>query len=88
MEHRQITSLKMRKICRWHCRSKFKCRKGNNKRYKNLRRLFGKYDVSEVENLLKGVKHSEEEIRKVLSNIGMNDYFANITVDNLIEVMF
>jgi len=50
--------------------------------------FFGKYDVSEVENLLKGVKHSEEEIRKVLSNIGMNDYFANITVDNLIEVMF
>ncbi|EGD51162.1 lipoate--protein ligase [Thermoanaerobacter thermohydrosulfuricus] len=50
--------------------------------------FFGKYDVSEVENLLKGVKHSEEEIRKVLSNIDMNDYFANITVDNLIEVMF
>ena len=50
--------------------------------------FFGKYDVSEVENHLKGVKHSEEEIRKVLSNIDMNDYFANITVDNLIEVMF
>jgi len=50
--------------------------------------FFGKYDVSEVENLLKGVKHSEEEIRKVLSNIDINDYFANITVDNLIEVMF
>lgn len=50
--------------------------------------FFGKYDVSEVENLLKGVKHSEEEVRKVLSNIDMNDYFANITVDNLIEVMF
>ncbi|HHW58371.1 MAG TPA: lipoate--protein ligase [Clostridia bacterium] len=50
--------------------------------------FFGKYDVSEVENLLKGVKHSEEEIKKVLSNIDMNDYFANITVDNLIEVMF
>ncbi len=50
--------------------------------------FFGKYDVSEVENLLKGVKHSEEEIKKVLSNIDINDYFANITVDNLIEVMF
>jgi lipoate-protein ligase A len=50
--------------------------------------FFGKYDVSEVENLLKGVKHSEEEIKKVLSNIDMNDYFTNITVDNLIEVMF
>ncbi|AIS51450.1 lipoate-protein ligase LplJ [Thermoanaerobacter kivui] len=50
--------------------------------------FFGKYDVSELENLLKGVKHSEEEIRKVLSNIDINDYFASITVDNLIEVMF
>ncbi|WP_028992091.1 lipoate--protein ligase [Thermoanaerobacter thermocopriae] len=50
--------------------------------------FFGKYDVSEVENLLKGVKHSEEEIKKVLSNIDINDYLANITVDNLIEVMF
>lgn len=50
--------------------------------------FFGKYDVSELENLLKGVKHSEEEIKKVLSNIDINDYFANIIVDNLIEVMF
>lgn len=49
--------------------------------------FFGKYDVSEVENLLKGVKHSEEEIKKVLSNIDINDYLANITVDNLIEVI-
>ncbi|MDI6601052.1 MAG: lipoate--protein ligase [Thermoanaerobacteraceae bacterium] len=62
--------------------------KGTIKDIKIYGDFFGKYDVSELENLLKGVKHSEEEIRKVLSNIDINDYFANITVDNLIEVMF
>ena len=62
--------------------------KGIIKNVKICGDFFGKYDVSEVENLLKGVKHSEEEIKKVLSNIDINDYLANITVDNLIEVMF
>jgi len=50
--------------------------------------FFGKYDISEVEDLLKGVKHSEEEVRKALSKINLQDYMANITIDNLIEVMF
>lgn len=61
--------------------------KGTIKDIKIYGDFFGKYDVSEVENLLKGVKHSEDDIRKVLSNIDFNDYFANITVDNLIEIL-
>lgn len=50
--------------------------------------FFGKKDVEEIEALLKGIEHSEDKVRKVLSNVNIDDYFSNISLDNLIEVMF
>jgi len=50
--------------------------------------FFSKHDISDVENILKGIKHSEEEVYRLLSKINIQDYFSNITIDNLIEVMF
>ncbi|MGB9678817.1 MAG: lipoate--protein ligase [Thermoanaerobacteraceae bacterium] len=50
--------------------------------------FFSKHDISDVENILKGIKHSEEEVYRVLSKINIQDYFSNISIDNLIEVMF
>ncbi len=49
---------------------------------------FGKCDVSEIEKALTGVKHSEEDIRIVLSKYNINNYFSNINIDDLIEGMF
>lgn len=50
--------------------------------------FFGKCDVSNIEKVLTGVKHSEEDIRKALSRFDINDYFANISVEDLISGMF
>lgn len=49
---------------------------------------FGKCDVSEIERALTGVKHSEEDIRRVLLGYDINNYFSNISIDDLIEGMF
>lgn len=50
--------------------------------------FFGKCDVSDIEKALTGVKHSEEDIRKVLANFHINSYFSNISIDELISGMF
>lgn len=45
----------------------------------------GKGDLSDIENALTGVKHSEEEIRKTLSGFDIGYYFAGASLDNLLE---
>ncbi|MEG6566593.1 lipoate--protein ligase [Thermoanaerobacterium saccharolyticum] len=50
--------------------------------------FFGKKDVKDVEEMLKGVKHSENDVKYVLSSIDIGEYFSNITLENLLEVMF
>lgn len=50
--------------------------------------FFGKCDVSEVEKFLTGVKHTEEDIREVLNKFDINNYFSNISIDDLISGMF
>lgn len=50
--------------------------------------FFGKKDVKDVEEMLKGVKHSENDVIDVLSSIDIGEYFSNITLENLLEVMF
>lgn len=50
--------------------------------------FFGKYDIIPIETALIGAKHSPEHIRKVLSSFNINDYFSNISIDDLIEGLF
>ncbi len=50
--------------------------------------FFGKKDVKDVEEMLKGVKHSENDVIDVLSSMDIGEYFSNITLENLLEVMF
>ncbi|MCF6095615.1 hypothetical protein L1766_01120 [Thermovorax subterraneus] len=50
--------------------------------------FFGKRDIAEVEGLLKGVKHEEDEIKKALSKINIDDYFAGITAEELVSLFF
>jgi lipoate-protein ligase A len=50
--------------------------------------FFGKRDVSEIENALRGVRHSEEDIKNALSGFEINNYFANISLEDLIAGMF
>ncbi len=50
--------------------------------------FFGKYDIGHIETALIGVKHTPEDIRKALSSFNINDYFANISIDDLMEGLF
>lgn len=47
--------------------------------------FFGKLDVSDVENALIGINHSEKAIREVLSSFDLANYFLNISLDDLIK---
>lgn len=50
--------------------------------------FFGKCDVSDIEKALTGVRHSEDDLRKVLGNFDINSYFSNISIEDLISGMF
>ncbi|AEF16952.1 lipoyltransferase and lipoate-protein ligase [Thermoanaerobacterium xylanolyticum LX-11] len=50
--------------------------------------FFGKKDVKDIEEILKGVKHSENDVKNALSSIDIGEYFSNITLENLLDVMF
>ncbi len=50
--------------------------------------FFSALNVEDVENLLKGVPHDEKAIREKLETIKVNDYFNNITPEDLVPIMF
>lgn len=50
--------------------------------------FFGTEDISEVENLLAGTVHEEKAIRSKLSEIALEKYFHQMTIDDLVSVMF
>jgi lipoate-protein ligase A len=50
--------------------------------------FFGKKDVKEVENILKGKQYRYESIRETLDYIDFIEYFSAITVDDFVECMF
>jgi len=49
---------------------------------------FNKHDTEEIENALKQVPHREDAIRKALSSFKIEDYFANLTLDELVGGLF
>lgn len=50
--------------------------------------FFGKRDVNDIEEALKGTKHSRDAVLEVLNKFNMNDYFANINLEDFVESMF
>ncbi len=42
-------------------------------------------EISTVEEMFKGVKYKEDEIRKVLDNIDIEYYFAKINKEELLD---
>ncbi len=50
--------------------------------------FFGVGDVSEVENLLSGVKYEKAEISQSLEGVDVKHYFGNITRDELIDLIY
>jgi lipoate---protein ligase len=47
--------------------------------------FFGKSDLSDIENLLIGIRHNEKEIKDVLSKVDINDYLAGAKIEDIIN---
>lgn len=58
------------------------------KRIKIFGDFFNEKDISEIEYALIGTAHDEQAIRERLKDYNIDQYFHNITIDDLIEVMF
>lgn len=62
--------------------------KGIIKNVKIFGDFFNEKDISEIEKALVNTPHDESPIREVLSKYEIGRYFTNITVDDLVQVMF
>lgn len=51
-------------------------------------RLFGEYDIADIENALNGVKHEVSAVKQCLSEYDISRYFLGISIDDLISVLF
>lgn len=63
-------------------------KKGVIKEAKIFGDFFGSKDVSEVEEMLKGSQHDQDILRKKLESIELGAYFHQMTVDDLMSVLF
>ena len=62
--------------------------KGEIKKVKIFGDFFNHKDISEIERALENIPHNESDIRQALSGFDIDEYFTNITIEDLLEVMF
>jgi lipoate-protein ligase A len=71
-----------------HIEINLEVEKGEIKKAKIFGDFFNTRDVSELENLLIGAPHEEEQIKKLLTTIGIEHYMTNVTVEEFMEGLF
>lgn len=60
--------------------------KGNIEKAKIFGDFFAPKPIEELEDLLIGHKHEEEELRSILESVDLTDYFGKVTVEEVMEV--
>jgi len=50
--------------------------------------FFGRYDVSDVESALLGIRYTEDDVKGALLKLNLDNYFSNISIDELIKLVF
>lgn len=50
--------------------------------------FFGKYDISDIEQVIPGTKHEEGAVSQVLSSFNLDNYFSNISIKDFMSVLF
>ncbi|GLB58823.1 lipoate--protein ligase [Cytobacillus sp. NCCP-133] len=50
--------------------------------------FFGVGDVSEIENMLIGIRYEKSEIEKALENVDIKHYFGNVTKEEFINLVY
>ncbi|MDV3429453.1 MAG: lipoate--protein ligase [Bacillota bacterium] len=61
--------------------------KGFIKEAKFFGDFFGRFDVSDVEKALIGILYTEDDLRSTLLKLNLDNYFYNISADDLIKLM-
>lgn len=61
--------------------------KGFIKEAKFFGDFFGRFDVSDVEKALIGIIYTEDDLRSTLLKLNLDNYFYNISADDLIKLM-
>lgn len=49
--------------------------------------FFGVKDVSELVEILKGVKYTHEDVKKVLETVNIGEYFLGITLEDIVDII-
>lgn len=49
--------------------------------------FFGVKDVAELVQLLKGVRYTHEDVKKVLETINVGEYFLGVTLDEIVDII-
>jgi lipoate-protein ligase A len=49
--------------------------------------FFGTGNVSDVEQVMKGIRYNEDDIKKALSHFDLNKYFLGINIDEFLELV-
>lgn len=50
--------------------------------------FFGKRDVGDIEKALVGIRHNEEDVKNALSKFSLDEYFANISLEDVVSSCF
>lgn len=50
--------------------------------------FLGKLDAKDLEDLITGIKYKEEDVREMLKDFPVEEYFYNITLDDIIDCLF
>ncbi|MDT2816092.1 lipoate--protein ligase [Vagococcus carniphilus] len=50
--------------------------------------FFGLGEISDVENLLRGIKYDKEAVKEAVATIDVKKYFGNIEAEDLIELLY
>ena len=71
-----------------HIEINLEVRKGEIKNAKIFGDFFNTLDVTELEKLLIGMPHEQDQIKKLLATVGIESYMTNVTVEELMEGLF
>lgn len=63
-------------------------KKGEIEKVRIFGDFFGTGEVSEVENVLIGTKYEKEAIQHALNPLSMKHYFGNVTLDDIVELIY
>lgn len=71
-----------------HIEFRFDISKGIIKGIKIYGDFFGLGEISDVEDIMRGTPYTEDGLKETFSKVDINKYFGNITIDELVDLIY